>query len=207
MKAILVRHVRYLKGVTEVKLDEESATPQSESKVLSYISRAKSISEDQLDQVFSDPSCAVAESLLIAFFSVCFPFVHDEPALSHRLFRYIRRLNHACRPNAEIAWNDKTKRMTLHATQGIKPGEEIVISYIDHYNVCSKRHEALGFVCHCEACTESEIGIAVEDAARAKLGYSLAKISKWRAQLSLDRPFEQTAVPAILKAVWDSDSF
>jgi hypothetical protein len=71
-------------------------------------------------------------------------------------------LEHSCRPNAFHAFNDATKRLTLHAVRDIKKGEEITINYSPDtaIRVRSERQDLLRrecyFVCHCSLCTAPE---------------------------------------------------
>ena len=65
------------------------------------------------------------------------------------------RMNHSCTPNVYHCWNAATGQLTVHATQDLTAGEEILTSYI---NVCfyhGARQQELdryGFKCDCAAC-------------------------------------------------------
>ena len=74
------------------------------------------------------------------------------------IFLRSSRLNHSCVPNAYFAWNDKTKRLTVHAMVNISEGEEIFVDYRnqDYLNTRDERLQALSedynFNCTCRAC-------------------------------------------------------
>ena len=44
------------------------------------------------------------------------------------VFAHTCRINHACSPNAHVAWNKELKRHTVHATRPITAGSEITVS-------------------------------------------------------------------------------
>ncbi|KAK3384728.1 hypothetical protein B0T24DRAFT_673503 [Lasiosphaeria ovina] len=63
-------------------------------------------------------------------------------------------VNHSCVPNAFIGFNGRTA--TLRAQQGIEPGDEIEISYIDYTLPRATRQEELRlyhFQCQCSRCS------------------------------------------------------
>ena len=69
------------------------------------------------------------------------------------------RSNHSCVPNAYYAWNEKIKRLTVHAIVDIPNGEEIFVNYRkdDYLHTRAERVQALSadynFHCTCLACT------------------------------------------------------
>ena len=74
------------------------------------------------------------------------------------LFLKASRINHACRPNAQNAWNDDGGFLTIHALRDIDAGSEITISYTSGVPMAyteRRRHlrEAFSFVCACELCS------------------------------------------------------
>ncbi|KAI1104095.1 SET domain-containing protein [Jackrogersella minutella] len=78
------------------------------------------------------------------------------------VFSLYSRINHSCAPNAHNSWNPTMKRLTLHATQDLKAGDQIFVNYIGH--VCRTRQQRAfslfatwGITCECEACTEPTI--------------------------------------------------
>lgn len=68
------------------------------------------------------------------------------------------RLNHSCLPNAYFAWNEISKRITVHASLHISRGEEIFVNYNHqayHHTRDLRRQELLTdyfFNCTCRAC-------------------------------------------------------
>ena len=89
------------------------------------------------------------------------------------IFRRSSRLNHSCVPNAYFAWNEKTKRLTVHAIVNISEGQEIFVDYRnqDYLNTRDERLQALSkdynFNCTCPACKpNTAFGIASEERRR-----------------------------------------
>lgn len=79
------------------------------------------------------------------------------------VFKDISRVNHSCRPNANMDWDTglgANGAGTLHAMHDIDAGEEITISYnatpMDSFKTAARRRNELqqnfGFVCNCAAC-------------------------------------------------------
>ena len=68
------------------------------------------------------------------------------------------RLNHSCLPNAYFAWNEISKRITVHASLNIPRGEEIFVNYNHrayHDTRDLRRQELMTdyfFNCTCRAC-------------------------------------------------------
>ncbi|KAI0475957.1 hypothetical protein GGR56DRAFT_640448 [Xylariaceae sp. FL0804] len=84
----------------------------------------------------------------------------SESPEAHGLFPLYSRLNHSCIPNTKGPGSElelKEGVMTCHALCDISAGEEILITYNQHFGCWTRaeRHRQLGFVCHCPAC---EIG-------------------------------------------------
>lgn len=83
-----------------------------------------------------------------------------------RVYNDISRINHSCRPNAMVEWNDSPSVMagTLHALMDIPRDEEIVISYLPRPRDClkftryrrSELTQSYFFRCECEACKLGE---------------------------------------------------
>ncbi|KAJ4286555.1 hypothetical protein N0V90_013255 [Kalmusia sp. IMI 367209] len=77
------------------------------------------------------------------------------------LFLQASRINHSCRHNAQNTWNDNLDRLTIHALNDIKKGEEICISYLDGSEDYQSRRRNLqarfGFYCTCELCSLSPL--------------------------------------------------
>lgn len=83
------------------------------------------------------------------------------------------RFNHSCVPNAHFAWNEKLKRLTVHAIVDIPNGEEIFVNYRkdDYLHTRAERVQALSadynFHCACLACTpNTQFGRASEERRR-----------------------------------------
>lgn len=79
------------------------------------------------------------------------------------------RFNHSCVPNAYFAWNEKLKRLTVHAIVDIPNGEEIFVNYRkdDYLHTRAERVQALSrdynFHCTCPACQpNTQLGRASE---------------------------------------------
>lgn len=72
------------------------------------------------------------------------------------IFPLVARLNHACRPNAQHAWNEDRGIEVVHAVRDIKEGEELTLSYLaggPSQERQSSLKEYFGFHCTCEACS------------------------------------------------------
>ena len=52
----------------------------------------------------------------------------DAPEAKSAVFRVCCRFNHACQPSAYQHWNERTRRMTVHAVTAIRSGEEVTVS-------------------------------------------------------------------------------
>lgn len=83
------------------------------------------------------------------------------------------RFNHSCVPNAYFAWNEKLKRLTVHAIVDIPNGEEIFVNYRkdDYLHTRAERVQTLSddynFNCTCPACgLNTPSGIASEERRR-----------------------------------------
>ena len=90
----------------------------------------------------------------------------DEEAdeLAVGLFPIAARLNHSCLPNAYVTFNQRIRRLAVHATHDVLPVEEITFSYLgatSFYMSREGRQEGLrrwGFECACAACGGGEEG-------------------------------------------------
>ena len=72
------------------------------------------------------------------------------------LFLQASRINHACLPNCQHAWNGSIGEETIHAVRDIAKGEEITISYSDSSPSKIRRDRLLrdfGFECTCSLCS------------------------------------------------------
>ena len=81
-----------------------------------------------------------------------------ESGVCSSVFVQACRLNHDCRPNAHIGWNDRIGMQTVHAVRLIRKGEEVVVAYIggDADGTREARQHQLqrkfSFVCKCPQC-------------------------------------------------------
>lgn len=79
------------------------------------------------------------------------------------VFQHFSRVNHSCIPNVYHSYNPTIQRLTVHATRGIKAGEQLLANYIG--TTCAAKEtrrvslEARGVICDCVACTSPEIEI------------------------------------------------
>lgn len=93
---------------------------------------------------------------LKTFFSYSIPFGREDDAEVHRLFDELCFLNHSCRPNAILCWDDSTGEMRLHATEDIEAGNEICVSYLTNpFQTKDDRKRELGFNCLCGVCSST----------------------------------------------------
>ena len=72
------------------------------------------------------------------------------------IFPLVARLNHACRPNAQHAWNEARGVEVVHAVRDIQEGEELTLSYLAGGPSTERQgrlKEYFGFDCTCEACS------------------------------------------------------
>ena len=72
------------------------------------------------------------------------------------IFPLVARLNHACRPNAQHAWNEARGIEVVHAVRDIQEGEELTLSYLAGGPSTERQgrlKEYFGFDCTCEACS------------------------------------------------------
>lgn len=72
------------------------------------------------------------------------------------VFPLVARLNHACKPNAQHAWDDARGEEVVHAVRPVDEGEELTLSY-SIGGPSDERRGSLkayfGFECACEACS------------------------------------------------------
>lgn len=83
------------------------------------------------------------------------------------IFPLVARLNHACRPNAQHAWNEARGIEVVHAVRDIKEGEELTLSYLaggPSQERKSSLKEYFGFDCACEACSLPASELEASDA-------------------------------------------
>ena len=107
----------------------------------------------------------------------------DEPAAA-AVFRVASRFNHSCRPNAHISWNDRTRRITVHALRTIAPDEEVTIHYRGGGDgeTRDERRAGLrgdfGFDCACTMCSIPKgASRAASDANQTRIATLFASIA------------------------------
>ena len=106
----------------------------------------------------------------------------DEPISRTAVFCTICRINHACRPNAHIAWNPSLGVQTVYALRQIACGEEGTVSFVGAHALAptperrARLERTKCFVCACEACS-------LEGDARAKSEDRIRKIAIAEARL------------------------
>ena len=76
------------------------------------------------------------------------------------LFVTLSRVNHSCKPNCLVHWDQGAGKEVLLAVQKVAPGEELVISYLPDDDWPRKRRREylarkFGFDCQCQLCAES----------------------------------------------------
>lgn len=83
------------------------------------------------------------------------------------IFPLVARINHACKPNAQHAWNEAEGLEVVHAVREIKEGEELTLSYSiggPSQERRSSLKECFGFECACEACSLPAAELSASDA-------------------------------------------
>ena len=77
-------------------------------------------------------------------------------ASSGGLFLEASLINHSCQHNSQNTWNENIRRLTIHALQDIREGEEITITYLPTTPAYAERQrflqEKFKFDCKCELC-------------------------------------------------------
>ncbi|KAJ3412583.1 SET and MYND domain-containing protein 3 [Chytridiales sp. JEL 0842] len=84
------------------------------------------------------------------------------PNLGECLYPLGGLVNHSCRPNVVAIYLGRTQNFV--AVRDLEAGEEVTVSYIDVMSgLGDKRrgvlHEAYGFTCLCERCSEGSLGV------------------------------------------------
>ncbi|RGP68880.1 mynd finger and set [Fusarium sporotrichioides] len=79
------------------------------------------------------------------------------------IFSITSRINHSCKPNAQIQWDEHLKKITVHAIENIEQGQEITVTYLGEPLLAyEQRQEKLktsfGFDCRCRLCSLSPAG-------------------------------------------------
>ncbi|KAF2465825.1 uncharacterized protein BDR25DRAFT_378534 [Lindgomyces ingoldianus] len=98
------------------------------------------------------------------------------------VFRTASVLSQSCVPNVCVAWNKGTKRLTVHATRAIYPGEELTASHISSNFYCkfAERAKALrerGILrCTCPACNINHVSFIHHEFHRTNIGVEVRNI-------------------------------
>ncbi|KAJ4301614.1 hypothetical protein N0V90_003707 [Kalmusia sp. IMI 367209] len=102
------------------------------------------------------------------------------------LFPLVSRINHACRPNANVKFIPRTLLMEIRALRGILPGEEINTSYGKVELKYAERQDLYRnnwkFVCTCDLCTAGESAIAENDRRRERFAQLRRKLNSLTAE-------------------------
>lgn len=89
------------------------------------------------------------------------------------IFPTVVRLNHSCHPNAHHIWDAESGREQVWVVEGVRPGQEITISYVRTF--CSKSFrqsllkEKFGFLCTCQACSLTGSASELDDKFRLEI--------------------------------------
>ena len=81
------------------------------------------------------------------------------------IFPILSRINHSCKPNCIVLWNEKGYYQMLQSTKKINKNDEITISYIDLMNRNQRRQKLLkiyGFYCECSLCNIIDPNILIK---------------------------------------------
>ncbi|KAH8674581.1 hypothetical protein BGZ60DRAFT_404333 [Tricladium varicosporioides] len=78
-------------------------------------------------------------------------FAFDDGHVTRRLYRDISRINHSCRPNAELK-HGKDGMGIVRAVRGIEEGEEITMVYGGFGRAIAQIDSGYGFRCKCGSC-------------------------------------------------------
>lgn len=92
------------------------------------------------------------------------------------VFANCSRINHSCRPNIAVSYNQSLRKSTVHAIRDIQADEELSTAYILTTQAKDERLQDLqrtwGFVCRCEICSDDE------DSAAEERRHSLEHVTK-----------------------------
>ncbi|XP_034432962.1 histone-lysine N-methyltransferase SMYD3 [Hippoglossus hippoglossus] len=101
------------------------------------------------------PSCREPLSLIAKVTCNCFTISDGElQEIGVGLYPSLSLLNHDCRPNCVMVFEGT--KLQLRAVRGIKPEEELTISYMETLSLTEDRQRQLEdqyhFTCHCQRC-------------------------------------------------------
>ena len=146
----------------------------SESELFSILEDQK-VSRDQgRIEEFKALSCPHPNTIAMRFAANSWAMGKDHQGNEIQgIFKLSARLNHSCLPNAYVAWNSSSRRLTVHAITTISTGEEIFVNYRqgDSFKTRDERRQAIStdykFDCTCKACDQNtDFGRKSEDRRR-----------------------------------------
>ena len=89
------------------------------------------------------------------------------------IFKYASRINHSCKPNVVLSFNQEKKMKEVRTARPIRKGEELTMCYIDSLNTMEQRSKLLSskynFTCKCEICSLPEEKIKENDRLRIEI--------------------------------------
>lgn len=95
------------------------------------------------------------------------------------------RFNSSCDPNVNNYWDDGQKKITFWAVRDTAEGEELLISYGEHFAGRDARRARLkmqfGFVCECTACSRTGEDLKASDERRVTIGNLYNEIGQYGA--------------------------
>ncbi|EIW54878.1 SET domain-containing protein [Trametes versicolor FP-101664 SS1] len=95
------------------------------------------------------------------------------------------RFNSSCDPNVNNYWNEGQGKITFWAVRDIAEGEELLISYGEHFAGRDARRARLkmqfGFVCECTACSRTDEDLKASDERRVTIGNLYNEIGQYGA--------------------------
>lgn len=107
---------------------------------------------------------------------------HDDGSKDASVFAHVCRINHACAPNAHVAWSEALSQQTVHAVRQINLGDEVTVAYATPGSARAARRSLLatkfGFDCDCALCTLTGAELEQSDARQARLGAIEATLTR-----------------------------
>ena len=99
---------------------------------------------------------------------------HADGSTEAAVFAGACRINHACAPNAHVAWSKALTQQTVHAVRQIAAGDEVTVSYAVPGAARAARqthlHGKFGFACACPLCVLTGVELEASDARQTRLG-------------------------------------
>ena len=141
------------------------------------------LSESKQEEFFAlcqSEKHGVAKSALGIWKSNAFPT--GDNCGSSAVFATICRLNHDCRPNAHVCWNENIGMQTVHVLREIRADEEVCVAYIggDADGTRATRQSALrekfSFTCACPQCELTGAALEESEARQRRLNEIVAHL-------------------------------